>query len=76
MLPEETSVNYQKKCRDPTKGWSAGGGERGRLRRSRRRLIAPMIVRDESSTRVAQVDVGECYANDRITLVIEQDDLS
>jgi hypothetical protein len=38
-------------------------------------LIAPMIVRNESNTPVAQVDEGECYKDDRITLVIEEDDL-
>lgn len=38
-------------------------------------LIAPMLIVDESNTHVAQVDEGECYKNDRITIVIEQDDL-
>lgn len=38
-------------------------------------LISPMVILDESETPVAQVDEGECYKNDRITIVIEQDDL-
>ena len=38
-------------------------------------LISPMVILGESDTPVAQVDEGECYNNDRITIVIEQDDL-
>ena len=38
-------------------------------------LISPMVILDESSTPVAQVDEGECYKDERITIVIEQDDL-
>jgi len=38
-------------------------------------LISPMVILDESNTPVAQGDEGACDKNDRITIVIEQDDL-
>ena len=38
-------------------------------------LISPVVVRDESNVPVAEVGEGECYGSDRITIVIEKDDL-